>query len=299
VPYIIENAIIRKENRIVENTMMVNGSRIVSLFQSAQKSALMKMDASPYVMTPTFAVLDTGFAETESYLELKDYFINHFLSKGCTILLTYVKVTSEKEIDVQLKLHKNLLINSPIDYVIGIRISIKQLTAAIIRKCKKDKLPAIFIEIGEKEDLDKVPWGWIREAMFPYNCPLIPVLDKVPPKKRSSILSEWHDRMKAERIPSLPQEICDNIPLSLSVLNKIGLLPERAGLLHGGELSYNLYEKNEKILNVDTKDLFLYHKERLLVTVHKGKVVMAGKDVLYKPGYGEHINVTTPSYFSY
>ena len=68
--------------------------------------------------------------------------------------------------------------------------------------------------------------------------------------------------------------------------------------MHGTELSYNLYLKSREIKNVDEVKLFHYHSDRLVVTVHKGKVIRAGEEVLFKPGYGEYVKVRTPSYFS-
>jgi hypothetical protein len=87
--------------------------------------------------------------------------------------------------------------------------------------------------------------------------------------------------------------------LSVQVLNKIGLFPQKASLLHGSEVSYNLFLKAREIINVDEVELFHYHSDRLVVTVNKGKVVRAGEEVLFKPGYGEYVRVRTPSYFAF
>jgi len=68
--------------------------------------------------------------------------------------------------------------------------------------------------------------------------------------------------------------------------------------MNGTELSYNLYVKGREIKKVDEAGLFHYHSDRLVVTVHKGKVVRSGNKVLFKPGNGEHVKVITPSFFS-
>lgn len=297
--YIIENATILKEDKLVENSVIIKENQISSFQQNLRKLNFFRMDAEPYIMTPAFAVLDTGYLLTDSYPSLKTYFTDHFLKKGCTIIFTYVKVTHENELKIKLKNAKNLLLNSPIDYLIGIRIPIHALTPTLIRSCRKEHVPAIFIEFQKAEELAQVPWGWIREAMFPYNVPLIPCLPDVPKKIADNCLVKWQEIMLKEKIPSLLEEVPENLPLSRSILNKIGLLPRRAGLMHGGEISYNLYLKSREIKNVDTTDLFLYHKERLVVTVHKGNVIRAGSEVLYKPGFGEHVKVKTPSFFAF
>lgn len=76
------------------------------------------------------------------------------------------------------------------------------------------------------------------------------------------------------------------MPLSANILNKIGVFPEKTCLIHGAELSYNLYVNSGEIKNLDAKQLFLYHRDILEVTVHKGKVIRVGNEVLIKPGSG-------------
>jgi hypothetical protein len=104
--------------------------------------------------------------------------------------------------------------------------------------------------------------------------------------------------MVNEKIPAVYEEIIENQPLSLSILNKIGLYPQKASLMHGSELSYNFYLNGREIKNLDEESLFHYHSNRLVVTVHKGKVIRAGEEVLFKPGNGDYVKVRTPSYFS-
>jgi hypothetical protein len=66
----------------------------------------------------------------------------------------------------------------------------------------------------------------------------------------------------------------------------------------GTELSYNLYLTEKEIRKVDEESLFHYHSNRLVVTVHKGKVIRSGNKVLFSRGSGEYVKVRTPSYFS-
>ena len=53
--------------------------------------------------------------------------------------------------------------------------------------------------------------------------------------------------MEKEKIPALCEEVEEDQPLSISHLNKIGLYPQKASLMHGTELSYNLYLKSREI----------------------------------------------------
>jgi hypothetical protein len=90
----------------------------------------------------------------------------------------------------------------------------------------------------------------------------------------------------------------ENHPLTITELNKIGLYPQKASLMSGTEVSYNLYTKTNEIMNIDELNLFHYHSDRLMVTVHNGTVVRAGENVIFKPGNGEYVRVKTPSFFS-
>jgi hypothetical protein len=172
------------------------------------------------------------------------------------------------------------------------------ITQSFIRKCKKEKISAIFVEITDPNKLDEVPWGWIKDTLFPYNCPMIPVISSFLKKELKIVLSKWKHIMEKEKIPAIYDELQENEPLPVSVLNKIGIYPRKASLIHGTELSYNLYLKGRELMNVDEVSLFHYHIDRLVVTVHKGKVVRAGEKVFFKPGNGEYVKVLTPSYFS-
>ncbi|WP_256218260.1 hypothetical protein [Bacillus sp. MUM 116] len=221
-----------------------------------------------------------------------------FLLKGCTAILTFVNVSYEKDILDKMREMKTSLMGSPVDFIIGVKIPLKLVTQSFIRICKRERIPAIFVEINKADDLEKVPWGWIRDAIFPFNNPLIPIISSIDKKESKDILSKWKIIMVKEKIPCLLEELPENEPLSACVLNKIGLYPQKASLMHGAEVSYNLYLKDREIKNVDEVNLFHYHGNRLVVTIHKGKVVRSGGDVFYRPGNGEYVKVKTPSYFT-
>ena len=66
-----------------------------------------------------------------------------------------------------------------------------------MRECKKRKIPAIFVRIENKDELFSVPWGWIKEAMFPYNSPLIPIFQVE--KDNSELKQTWQMVMSKKR----------------------------------------------------------------------------------------------------
>jgi hypothetical protein len=296
--YIIENANILKEKELTKSSLLIKGNHIAAKFAQIQYKKLMKMNAEPFIMTPSYVLLDSNIPLNAAYQEFRKYMIDNFLLKGCTTLLTYIPISYENELAKKINETKTALMSSPIDFLISVKVPLRLLTPSFIRKCKKERVPAIFIDVDDCGELTNIPWGWIREALFPYNCPLVPIFSNEGKKEARSAVSKWKGIMENEKIPALFEELIENQPLSNKVLNSIGLFPQKASLLHGAEVSYNLYLKAREIMNVDEAALFLYHSNRLVVTVDKGKVIRAGKEVLFKPGYGEYVRVRTPSYFA-
>jgi hypothetical protein len=296
--YIIENANILNGNKLTNCSLLIKENHIAAKQIRFNSYKLIKMNAEAFIMTPSYVLLDSTIPLKASFHEIKKYMIDLYLSKGCTTLLTYANVSFESELIEKIKEIKTALTSCPVDFLIGVNIPLRLLTQSFIRKCKKQKVPAIFLEVNHPDELEKIPWGWIREALFAYNCPLIPIISMELKKEAKTVLSKWKGIMEKEKIPALFHEIKEKEPLSIPVLNKIGLYPHKASLLHGAELSYNLYLKGREIKNVDEVRLFHYHSDRLLVTVHKGKVVRSGEEVLFKPGNGEYVKVKTPSFYS-
>ncbi|MDR7075288.1 hypothetical protein J2Y03_000276 [Neobacillus niacini] len=297
--YIIENANILKETKLTQTSLLIEGNHIAAKQNHNNHNKLMKMNAESFIMTPSFVLLDTKIPLNASFQEFRKYIIDNFLLKGCTTILTYISISYENELAEKIKETKTALISSPIDFLISVKIPLKSLTPSFIRKCKKERVPAIFLEIDDLNELSDIPWGWIKEALFPYNCPLVPIISNDLKKEARRALSKWKVIMENQKIPSILEEIRENQPLSSLVLNKLGLLPQKASLLHGSEVSYNLFLKVREIMNVDEMALFHYHCDRLVVTVNKGQVVRAGEKVLFKPGNGEYVRVRTPSYFAF
>lgn len=291
--YIIENANILKEARIVRTSLKIEHNRIVSFGGSYSHIKHMKMNADSYIMTPTHIILDTIFSQLQTAASIKEHMKTNLIAKGCTTFMTYASIQFEHEFNVKIKELMNKLMNSPIDYIIAVKIPLKLLQPSFLRKCKKEKIPAIFVEITDLEKLYTIPWGWIREALFPYQCPLIPVFKNDLPKSREL----WAKCLTMAKVPYISFELEHGKPLSLSVLKKIGIFPIKSNLHFGGEVSYNLYLKNQEFNLVDENQLFHYYGHMLECTVHKGTVIRAGKEIVYRPGFGEHVKIDRPGFY--
>ncbi|PFN75798.1 hypothetical protein COJ85_33130 [Bacillus sp. AFS076308] len=296
--YIIENANILKDKQLTTCSLFITNEQIKMVQKCTSHDRFMRMNLDPYIMTPTYVLLSSAIPYKGSFEGLKSYLTEHFLLKGCTTIFTYVELSYEKELSDKINEMKTALISSPIDFTIGVKIPPKLITPSFMRSCKKYKIPAIFVDLSDLDELERIPWGWIREAMFPFNSPLIPIISLPQKKEARMVLSKWKDIMIKEKIPSLYEVMEENDPLPISIQNKLGLYPQKGSLMTGTELSYNLYLKDREIRKVDEGSLFHYHSNRLVVTVHKGKVIRSGDKVLFSPGSGEYVKVRTPSYFS-
>ncbi len=295
--YIIENANILKEDKLKKASLLVRNNEISLMQPELKRFQFTRMDANPFIMTSGFVVLDTAIPAEKPFHELKDYFIKEFLLKGCTAFLTAVAVKHEYSMKSDIKGLRARLLSSPIDYIIGVRIPVRLLTPSFVRKCKRERVPVIFVEVTDAEELEHVPWGWVRESMFPYNCPLAPVFLGRNGKEKSRIKTVWDKWMKEQKIPSMPEEIMEHEPLSRRILSKIGIYPIKGNIQQGGELTYNLYLKPSEGLTIEESGLFHYHRDKLAVTVQKGRVIRAGQEIAFRPGFGEHIIINTPAYF--
>ncbi|MEK3990982.1 hypothetical protein [Robertmurraya sp. FSL R5-0851] len=295
--YIIENMNLLKKDKLEKISILVKNERISTITNEMKNYSYVKMNASGYITTNPHIIFDPKIPTLTSFSDMKSYMTERFLKRGCTTFLTYVSVSQEKKLKTSLKQAKMGLLSSPIDYVIGVKIPLSALTPSFIRTTKREKVP-VFIEFSSVDELKEKPWGWIREAMFPYNSPLIPCFQMDGEREKKRAKQVWNEIMAKHNIANIREELMQGEPLTQEALHKIGILPLKSHLHPGSEVSYNFYRKSSEIINIDEKSLFLYHSDRLLVTVHKGEVIRAGDKVWFRSGYGEHVIINTPSFFT-
>jgi hypothetical protein len=291
--YIIENAHVLKGEKRKDICLLIEGNRISSSRPSFKMYKHLRMDAGKYIMTPCHVLLDFSLPLTSTFEQRKNYYLENFIKKGCTTVLTSVQITREKQLSPEFKKIHSALQDSPIDYVIGVRIPSTLLTSSFIRKCKREKVPVIFVEVTSEAELVKIPWGWVREAMFPYNCPLVPIFQESDKKLKRV----WAEIMESVHLPSFKEEIQESQPINRFALEKIGIFPKKSNLHDGGEVSYNFYLKDSETVNMVESELFMKHDSTLLITMHKGKIIRAGEQVYYRPGHGEYVEIKTPAFY--
>jgi CRISPR/Cas system-associated protein endoribonuclease Cas2 len=292
--YIIENANMYKHETIERVSLLVDKNRILSVKPSFNRYNYMKMNANPFIMTPTHVYMDVDTAIKVDDSQKKTYIIKKFLMKGCTTVLAVTSIKYDHQLEEKLVNTRNFFNGTPLDFVVAVKIPFSKLNPTFIRKCKKEKIPAIFVELNQEDELalEKTAWTWMKDALFPYNCPLIPVIHTV---NHPSLLQTWNNILKREKVPYVDKILTENEPIPLDVLKKIGIYPLKGYLQTGGELSYNLYYPDEG----EIFDLEINDKEfSLMITVHKGKIIRVKNKVHYDNDQGEELKISRPSFFS-
>ncbi|MEK5523319.1 hypothetical protein [Heyndrickxia sp. FSL W8-0423] len=293
--YIIDRAnVYSEEQECIKNiSFYIKNNAVQSIKPANVKTPILKMDVSSFIMTPTHVMLDSHLP-SENFQLLKQYSKRHYLLKGCHTIITPFSIHYEYQFDRELHKKRVSLLNSPVDYVLALRLPIKILSPSLIRKCKKEKIAIIFVELDDESLISQMPWGWIREAMFPYNPILIPAGLPNKDTKRKTIIKKWNEVLDEAKIPRLFDEIQEKTPISVKNLKKFGLYPKRGDLHIGGEINYNLYFKNKIV--AEQKGIH-YDYDRLAIMVHKGRVVTSENAVAFRPGCGEEIIINRTSLF--
>lgn len=290
--YIIEKANIEIENTKKNTSLLIKDNKIYSMKDSFKRNNYIRMNLSEFIMTPNHVMLDLN-APPSNFQEMKQYFTENFLLKGTGTIISAFSIQFENQFEEELRKKRTSLINSPIDFVIAVKLPLEKLSTTIIRKCKRNKIPVIFVELKTIEDLYKKPWGWIKEAMFPYNPVLVPIFS-TDQKAKKNLLKIWNEILDKEKISHTFDEIPEKTPIDLKNLKKFGVYPKRGDLSIGSEINYNLYFKADK---VDERGQIHYDKDKLAVMVLKGLITISCHEVIYRPGFGEELKIEGTSLF--
>ncbi|MFS1518168.1 hypothetical protein V1503_17200 [Bacillus sp. SCS-151] len=298
--YIIDEAKVLKGNGVEACSIFVKNNKIDFIRENANRFRSLKMNVNSFIVTPGHVMLDLSLSTSLPFQLFKQHLRTHFLMKGCTTILVICKIPYENQLINELNKVRGNLVNSPIDYYIGVQISLKTLTPSFVRACKRNKIPVILVEIEHEDDLFDVQWGWIREALFLYPIVFIPVWqNQIRPKQEQKKLTKiWNHHTSTHKIPTIVECPQEGRPLSKEVLTKIGIYPAKGDIRVGGEVDYNLYNQEDQVKKVAQKAFVDYHNHNPAITVHKGVVIKSGDKIDFRPGFGNECSVKIPGYFS-
>jgi hypothetical protein len=296
--YIIERACCAIQDNLREISLLIEEDRITAIRNSFSHYNHMRLNVSPFIMTPVHVMCDLEFPVDREFTSFKTYVLNHFISKGCTTILTSFTISYEFEFHDKLQECKTCLLNSPLDYTIGLVSPPRLITPEIIRLCKRNKVPVIWLKLDDMIAFKSVKWGWIKGLLLDYPITFIPFFTtKLDKKEKIKHLKIWQKTMEFEKIPHFSEEIPQKVPMSIEKLKKIGIYPHRGNFLSGGEISYNLYMKSEE-LPVPDSDSFHYESHELKCTMNRGKYYYLHDQGYFYPGAGKELRIQTPGFFN-
>lgn len=299
MPYILEKANVLKNNKVVTCSILIKNKRVDYMQENLKRLSFMKTNLSHYLLTPGHVMVNYTFSKKKSFQSFKTEITENYLKKGCTTMLVISDVNTEREIIPTLKNTRHYLLNSPIDYYLGIRIPLESLTPPFLVTCRRNKIPVIIVTIDKVEDLYKIPWGWIRESYHSYQIPIIPewkIKEKAifNSKRKDEI---WKTIMEENRIPTIVDRPNEDEPLTIDMLKKIGIYPNKGDIRVGGELDYNLYDHDSIGYSVDETPSLDYHNLIPTITMHKGNFTKVGEKVYFRSGFGNECIVKKPGFF--
>lgn len=276
-----------KSDGIEKASLLIKKNRIEFMKNSLDNFRFMKMEMSSYLLSPGYIMLDLSLHLSLHFQEFKQYFIEKYLKKGCTTLLTVVDVHYESEVATKLKKRRQLMINSPIDYYIGVKIPLKSLTPSMLRKCRQQNISIVFVEVNNYDMLKTKSWGWIRDVMFSNPITLIPYLSEEIQSvdKKQKLMNIWRKLMKENRLSSISTTLDEQKPLTKEVLMTLGIYPEKGDIRIGGQVNYNLYNLDRLRYYTDGRPI-IHSDESPVFTVHQGRLINVNGEISFNPGIG-------------
>ncbi|MDV2683478.1 hypothetical protein RYX56_03715 [Alkalihalophilus lindianensis] len=236
--------------------------------------------------------------EQSSFQQLKQCQME-LIREGCTSVITYAKTEYERQIATSLKIKKHLMINSTLDYLIGLTIPLSLLRPTVIRECKRQKIPILEVKIDSLDALRLVPWDHISQMMVTYPVVLVPRLETDDKKIAKQIVNLWTFYCIQYRIQT--EDSPGNSSWSKEALQKIGLYPKKGDLLVSSDFDYQLYlhkqtEENKAFFLDENKKLD-YDKREPEIVALRDRIIKVNQKIDFNPGYGRQLVISTPKRF--
>jgi hypothetical protein len=284
MPYIIESAYVIRQERLQHCALVVDHNRIDYIDEQAKRYTWMRMEIGDMIVTPGHVMVDFSFQQPRTFAQFKQYVQQSLIKNGCTTLLAVCDVPSEQELASALHKLRQHLLNSPIDYFIGVKVPARMLTPSFVLACRRWKIRIIFVEIEESDALHSVPWYWIADIMKTAPLTFVPCWPNEKRMKKQE--AAWRNLLAAHHIPFIPFPLRERTPLELNILKKIGIYPQKGDLRIGGEVDYNLYRREAMSRLVAETLIVDYDNHVPVITVHKGRLLKVENQFYFYPGFG-------------
>ena len=228
-------------------------------------------------------------------------FMKGLVSRGATTFLAITQITHEGTFEKELSDYRHSLRGSPIDYVVGVRIESNRITPEIMRKCARHRVPLVIMEFKSEESWRNSVLEWIIQANFPYRAAIVPDF--------AFLLSLPKDKMDQEKLV-LAEEACmkgfdffQYNPNELiheftdDAMKRIGLYPVKGCLSAGSDFDYNLYKLNSGN-RVEEEEILDYDGIDPIISGLRGVLLKVNQSIMLKPGYGKHLLIHKPAFFT-
>ncbi|MGN1402441.1 MAG: hypothetical protein ACI4XL_13180 [Bacillus sp. (in: firmicutes)] len=282
MPYVMEGVQVLENAKLIETNFIVKGGRIQGRDISVQKCGYIRNRLDNRIITPTHSTMgDMG-----EYRKKGEEYSLKILGLGCTTVVFPLEASRVSELEGQLSTARRNLASFPLDYLFIVRVPAKKLTMELVRACKRMLVPAVIVSSEHPEELQKVPWSWIRQATFPYK--MVFILENIAP---SAPVVQTVSGMK---LPHWIDPIVLHEPIGKELEKKVGIFPERGFLRNNGEVTYNIFE--EKALQGLHTSLDR-HYDKIEATVYKNRVVRYGETIDLSCSEGMELRIKVPGFF--
>lgn len=279
--YILENVKKIENNHLKRISFLVEDSQISYVNQQMKRLKYLRINTDGFYLKSGFIMNDFSLGQETNFFRFKER-IKRLINKGCTTVVTYSEITSERQFAECLRKTRHNMINSSIDYVIGIKVQSKIVSPSLIRKCHREKIAIILIEFDSFEQLENIIWQRVKEVMLTYQPVIVPMIKE----SESSIENQWKKLAISQKIPTYIPFPSSHKNFDKNLCKLIGLYPKKGELLVGSDVDYILYKEDQHSSELQPS-----------IVVLRGKVLKVDNQVHYHPGYGREVKIKVPGHF--
>ena len=286
MPYIMENISLYENQSIKQTNMVVKHNIIYSRDTPVNQFKYTRLNLDKYILIAGETVVGDILQWQKDGMR----YVEELVLSGATTIVFPIDIQYEYQLNHQFEAARASLSVFPLDYCLVLRMPLLLVKPSIIRYCKKHLVPAIITRIQNIDEMNEIPWSWIKEASFPYNLAFFPQFNN----RQSVSLLKWEQILTDQLLPHYASTITEHMPLSKDVLKLIGIYPFKGFMRCRGEVSYNIiHQKYENCLNNDEKSYY----DKIECTILKNKVIRAGKQWFLTQSLGEELLIKVPGFF--
>ncbi len=292
---ILENA---KDGNERRQTFLVKDEKVVMRRTEDMRLNHLKVDLSSFRIEPGIVSYYPQLQESMSPQAFKRQQAA-LIKNGVTTVVTTADVHWERELDRAVKTARHRMVNSSLDYVIGVTVPLKRLTPFFIRNCRKKGIPFIRVSVDSHEEIVSAKWGWLKEAMYPNPPAFYPYFKNIKNnRERKKLIKEWDKHMDDHGLNGKLH--LQEGPLQKPILKQIGIYPHKGELIQQADLDYNLYYTGyrERQRAGGISEEGRPAQDVPDVTYLRGVMLQGGQHVRIRPGYGKELNIRLPGYFA-